>query len=259
MIFPVSTRNVSPRWPIGASTADARGTAISVAANTAITTTRQRRIFPPRRSSHDGTLQGSGRRVYDPQLFCRLLALRVAAPHRAIQDAQRCPQCKLGDDRENSGLTPLLVDLRPVVERRDDRAVALLVGLEAVAADGADLGPDLTQNRPRDQPVGLEFADGDGDVVLAKVRKVVESVTVHVHDEAVTDGAYGRPVGVLQHSGRVDGDVTLRIAEDGEDFGCWSGDRALDFDFLGHGLILSGRLWQCRNSKPLGPVRQGRR
>ena len=69
-----------------------------------------------------------------------------------------------------------------------------------------------------------------------------------MHDEAVTGGAHGRTLGVLQHSGRVDGDVPLRIAEDGEDIGCWSGDRALDFDFLGHGLILAGRLRQCRIS-----------
>jgi Protein of unknown function (DUF732) len=33
--------------------------------------------------------------------------------------------------------------------------------------------------------------------------------------------------------------VTLRVAEDGEDVGRRSGDRALDFDFLGHRLILA--------------------
>jgi Protein of unknown function (DUF732) len=103
----------------------------------------------------------------------------------------------------------------------------------------ADLGPELTQNRPRNQMVRLEFADRDGDVVLAKVRKVIESCTVHMHNEAVTDGGNGRAVGVLQHSGRVDGDVALRIAEYGEDIGCWRGDRTLDFDSLGHDLILA--------------------
>src|ERR1700730_13154836 len=69
MILAVSTRNVSPRWPIGASPADARGTAISVAAKTVTKTTRQRRMFPPRRPSHDGTLRGPRRRVVHPSAF----------------------------------------------------------------------------------------------------------------------------------------------------------------------------------------------
>src|ERR1035441_4133850 len=177
------------------------------------------------------------------------LALRVAATHRAIQDAQRCPQCEFGDDGENSGFTPLVVDLRPIVERRDERPLALLVGLEAVAVHVADRRLDLAIYRPRDQLVWLEFEDGDGDVVLAELGGMLPSFRVHMHDEAVTGGAHGRTVGVLQHSGRVDGDVSLWIAEDGEDIGCWSGDGALDFDFLGHGLILAGRLRQCRISK----------
>ena len=52
-------------------------------------------------------------------------------PDRAIQDAQRRSQRTFGDDRENAGFPPLLVDLRPVVERRDEGALVLLVGLEA--------------------------------------------------------------------------------------------------------------------------------
>ena len=49
-------------------------------------------------------------------------------------------------------------------------------------------------------------------------------------------GGDGVAVGVLQHSGRVDGDVTLRVAQDGEDVGRRGGDGALDFDAVGHGV-----------------------
>ncbi len=74
------------------------------------------------------------------------------------------------------------------------------VGLEPVAVDVADLRPDLTQHRPGDQLVLLEFADGDGDVVLAEFRKVVEGFTIHVHDEAVTGCGNRGAFGVLQHA-----------------------------------------------------------
>jgi hypothetical protein len=56
----------------------------------------------------------------------------------------------------------------------------------------------------------------------------------HVHDEAVADGGHGVSVSVLQHARRIDGDVSLRIAEEGEDVCRWSGDGALDFDEIGH-------------------------
>ena len=77
----------------------------------------------------------------------------------------------------------------------------MLIGFEVVAVHVADLRPDLPQNRPRDQPVGLEVANTDRDVVLAQFRKVVERLTVHVNDEAVARGGDGPAFGVLQHSG----------------------------------------------------------
>ena len=65
-------------------------------------------------------------------------------------------------------------------------------------------------------------------------RIVVERLAVHVHHEGVTDVAHRIPLGVLQHAGRVDGDVALRVAQDGEDVGRRRGDGALDFDAFGH-------------------------
>ena len=43
-------------------------------------------------------------------------------------------------------------------------------------------------------------------------------------------------LGVLQHAGRVDGDVAVRVAEDGEDVGGRRGDGALDLHAFGHGI-----------------------
>ncbi len=64
---------------------------------------------------------------------------------------------------------------------------------------------------PGDQPVLVELADRDGDVVLAH-GVVVERLAIHVYDEGVTDGARRIAIGVLQHAGGVDCDVALRVA-----------------------------------------------
>src|SRR5439155_11861258 len=105
------------------------------------------------------------------------------------------------------------------------------------AVDVPDLRPDPAADRPGDQPVLVELADGDGDVVAAH-RKVVEGLAVHVHNKAVADGPGGVAFGVLQHPGCVDGDVALRVAQDGEDVGSRCGDGALDFDAFGHSADL---------------------
>ena len=85
-------------------------------------------------------------------------AARVSAAHRAIEDAERRPQRALGDDGEDAGVAPVLIDVGPVVERRDDGA-AVAVGFEPVAVDVPDLRLDLAEDGPGDQPVLLELAD----------------------------------------------------------------------------------------------------
>jgi hypothetical protein len=58
-------------------------------------------------------------------------------------------------------------------------------------------------------------------------------------DKAIARGGNGGAFGALEHSRRVNGDVALRIAEHGENVGWRSGDFALHFDSVGHGLILT--------------------
>jgi hypothetical protein len=51
----------------------------------------------------------------------------------------------------------------------------------------------------------------------------------------------GIAVCVLQHSGRVDGDVAVRVTQDGKDVCGRRGNGALDLHAFGHESILSGR------------------
>jgi hypothetical protein len=69
-----------------------------------------------------------------------------------------------------------------------------------------------------------------------------------VHDEAVTLGTDRLPIGVLQHAGRVDRDVTLGIAEHREDVRGRRGDDSLNLDTFAHRHILTRMGWhpgQC--------------
>ena len=114
------------------------------------------------------------------------------------------------------------------------------VGRQAIAVDMADLRFELPGDRPGDQCVGLELGDLHRHVVAAELREVVERLAIHVNDERVSDGGDDLAVGGLQHSRGVDRDVTLRVAQHGEDVRGGRGDCALDFNTIGHGTILTG-------------------
>jgi len=93
---------------------------------------------------------------------------------------------------------------------------------------------DLAQHRPRDQPIPLELRDGDGDVVFAQLREVVQRLAVHVNHEAVTNGPHRIAVSVLKHPRRVDRDMALRVAEQRENIGRRCRDGAMGLDVLCH-------------------------
>ena len=97
----------------------------------------------------------------------------ITAADRAVENAQGRPQRALGQHRENPGVAPLRVDVRPVVERGDDGGRAVVGRLEPVAVDVADLWAELAENRPGDQLILFELLDVDRDVVFAKLRIVV--------------------------------------------------------------------------------------
>ncbi len=74
-------------------------------------------------------------------------AARIPAAHGAVENAQGRAQRELGDDREDVGVAPVLVDVGPVVERRDQRAA---VGrFEPIAVDVPDVRLDLAEDRSR--------------------------------------------------------------------------------------------------------------
>lgn len=125
---------------------------------------------------------------------------------------------------------------------------------ERVAVHMADRWLDLTEHRPRDQAVLLELLDLDGDVVLAQLRKVVQRLAIHVHDEAVTDAAHRIAVGILEHPGRIDRHVALRVAQHGEYVRRRCGDGAGSLDAFGHN---SSRLTSGATIRSLAP--RGRR
>src|SRR5918993_158386 len=148
------------------------------------------------------------------------------ARDRAGEDAERGPQGRLRDDREDLGVAPDRVDARPVVVGGHQRG-AVLRRLEGVAVDVADLRAERALDRPRDLAVLLEGGDDDGDVVLAE-RVVVERLPVHVDDEPIADRADRRPLGGQQHPGAVDGHVPPGIGQHPEHGGGAGGDQALD-------------------------------
>src|ERR1700751_2279755 len=108
----MAPRNVPPRWPIGASPADAGGTPISVAARAATKTTWQRRLSsPPGRPlspSHDSTRRRLGRLfLTGPQRFQHRSQIRfdaVLVDARPVQRTaavfqfEQCEQQMLGAD-----------------------------------------------------------------------------------------------------------------------------------------------------------------
>ncbi|MBA2279998.1 MAG: winged helix-turn-helix domain-containing protein [Acidimicrobiia bacterium] len=153
---------------------------------------------------------------------------------RPRQDPQRREQVPLGDDREQRVRHRLvvLVDVGPVVERRDERSA--LGRLESVAIDVPDGRLQHPLHRPRDLAIPLEPGDDDGDLVLAHVE-VTQRVAIHVHDEAIPYGRGGLPLRPHQHPRRVDGDVPVGRRQHPEDRrrpGC---DHPLNFDpLLGH-------------------------
>src|ERR1700691_3976851 len=130
-----------------------------------------------------------------------VLSPRIASADRTVENAQSRPQRALRQNRENSGVSPLRVDARPVVERGDHRARGVVGRLELIAVDVPDLGAELAENRPRDQPILFELLDLDGDVIFAELRIIVQRRAVHVDHEAVTDGLYRIAFGVLEHAG----------------------------------------------------------
>src|SRR6476661_7319385 len=166
-----------------------------------------------------------------------------------MEDAQRRLERQLGDDRPGAvAPVPLLVDAGPVVDRRDQRAV--LDRFEPVAVVVADAREPRARDLPRDVGVLLVRGDRDGHVVLAH-REVAERLTVHVDDEGVADGRRGLAGVALQHSGRVDGDVTARAADDGEDRGRVGGDGALELEAFAHHGILAGASLRSRAASSL--------
>src|SRR4029077_3311918 len=98
--------------------------------------------------------------------------------------------------------------------------------------DVADRRAYHAAHLPRDLAVRLAGRDYDLHVGAAELGGVVQGLSVHVHDEAVAHVADQLPVGRLEHARAVDSDVTLRVAQQGEDGRGLGRYRAGDLDPL---------------------------
>jgi hypothetical protein len=126
------------------------------------------------------------------------------------QDAEGGPDGGFRDDREDAPATVALVDLAPVVVRRDQGAA--VPRLQPVSVQVHDRGLDRPRDHPLDLGVRLQPGDDHGDVVLSH-RQVVQGLAIHVHHEAVPYPANRVAVGGLEHARAVDGHVTARVGQ----------------------------------------------
>lgn len=98
----------------------------------------------------------------------------------------------------------------------------------------SDLRPDPAQDGPGDQGILLELGDLHGHVIAAQFWEVVERLSIHVDHELIAHPLGPLTRGALQHAGGVDGDMALRITQQGEDVGGRSGYPPLHLDPIGH-------------------------
>jgi hypothetical protein len=72
-----------------------------------------------------------------------------------------------------------MVNLRPVVKRRNASGRGVVGRLQLVAVHVTDLRADLAEDGPRDQPIRLRVLDAERDVLPAQLREIVERFAIH--------------------------------------------------------------------------------
>src|SRR4051794_19145396 len=126
---------------------------------------------------------------------------REAFANRAFEDPERGAEGGFGDDRKV--LLDVATHERPVVVRRDIRD-SVVAGFQAIAVEVRE--SHIGTKVPGNLSVALEGDDVHRHVVLAE-RKIVERLAVHVDHEGVANLLRGLTGEVLQHPGRIDGDM----------------------------------------------------